>query len=112
MQSVLAMHPELERLRDDSVPAPEVRQRDRAVPESRFGLRVAGVELRPARQWLGLRRHPRRDPASSRSTLPVGGGNLGLDLFDAPLDPHLPSELRPVEDERRVRVLGELLSFA
>ncbi len=106
------MRPELERPRDDSIPAPEVRQRDGAVPESRFGLRVAGVQLRPALYQLGLWRYPRGDPAASRPALPVGCGDLGLDLLDVSFDPDLPAELRPVEDERRPGVLGELRSLA
>jgi len=55
MQPVLPVRPELERLRDDSIPAPEIRQRDGVVPESRFSLRIAGVELRSSLQRLGLR---------------------------------------------------------
>src|SRR5207249_6835688 len=38
----------------------------------------------------------------------VGNRLGGAYLLDGALDPHLPTRLRPVEEQRRARVLGEL----
>ena len=62
---------------------------------------------------LALPRRPGAEPAAQRARPEVGFRLLARQRLDRPRHRHLPPRLeRPVEDERRVRVLGQLARLA
>src|SRR5207244_5112836 len=75
-------------------------------------LGVAALKLLAASQGPALLGRPRRKLAAARPRCEIGR-RLGLgDPLHRAFDPHLPPELPPVEDQRRTRVLLELLALA
>ncbi len=71
VEPVVAVRPQLDRVRDDAVPAPERGKRDRAFAEPLLDVAHPPEELRPVFEHLRLRRRPGCDLAPSRSRLPV-----------------------------------------
>src|SRR3984893_1288705 len=111
VQPVLAMHPEFDRLRNDAIPAPVVRQRyGRAlVLRRQRGHRV--LEHGTIANHGALGRRPSTQLTAERAAVEVGGRSLGGFLDHRARAPHLPPELRPVDDQRRPRILRQVAPF-
>jgi RimJ/RimL family protein N-acetyltransferase len=108
VHAVVAVLPELVRLRDEPVPAPVLG------PSQVVSLMFAGqrshalIELRPRRQDRALLGRRRSELCSARTGGEVRVGFLPCDSFDRALDPHLPAELQPVEEQGSTRVRVQL----
>src|SRR5207245_1552598 len=103
VQPVGAVLPELPLLGDEAVAAPVLRPgRVFAVPGTQ--LLDCGLQLGASRDRLALPRGGCREAAARSARREILVRLLPRDPLDRPLDPHLPAELVPVEDERRARI--------
>src|SRR5690606_8047192 len=89
-----------------------VGERDIAVGEALLGLAVARLERLTARDRLALPRRPRGQTARERAAAEVRLRLLARDAGDRAGHADLAVQLRPVEDERRVRVRLQLPPLA
>src|SRR4051812_33410582 len=99
MEPVLAVLPELERLRRQAVAAPGLRPLDLLAVELRGQLAHPRLELVARPDRLALPRRERADPAVARPREEDLVGLLGRDALDGSLDAHLPAERMPVEQQ-------------
>src|SRR5437016_997024 len=111
VEAVVAMRPELDRLRTHPITAPVRRQRHRGafVLRGQRGHRVlehGAVSNHPA-----LWRRPGAQLAGQRAVVEIGDRLLGRLLDNRAGHPHLPPQLRPVDDQRGARVLREVASL-
>ena len=100
VQAVLAALPELDALQLHAVPAPERWSGYRGAPVLGFELVQPALKLLPARYGPTLFGGPGPELAAAGSAPEVGVRLFGRDLASEALDPDLPLELAPVEDER------------
>src|SRR5688572_8901520 len=111
VEAVRTVLPELEARGCEEIAAPPERQ-GRVVPVGGLRLGEGPVEHLAAGDDRGLPGRPGAQPAPERARAEVRLGLLARERRDRPGDRHLsPWLLGPVEDERGVRVLGQLASF-
>src|SRR6185369_6235264 len=109
VQAVVAVLPELDRVRLEHVAAPSFGPGDLVPGQEPLEL---GLELVAACDRLALPRGGGRCPRARGASRPVRVRLLLRKPSHRSLDPYLPTELPPVEDERRARVLGQLAALA
>src|SRR5256884_9805943 len=111
VEAVVAMYPELDRLRTHPIAAPVRRQGNRGalVLRGQRGHRI----LQNAAIWnyAALWRRPGAELAGQGTVVEIDGRLLGRLLDDRAGDANLPPELRPVDDQRRAWVLREVAPF-
>src|ERR1044071_1835745 len=114
VQPALPALPELDRVRAQAEAAPELRAGDALRPAGEAGGHLGDGVLQDlaARDGAALVGGPGAKARPLGAAREVGLGRLARYPLDRALDAHLAVELRPEEDERRVRVLGELSSLA
>src|SRR5262245_11244012 len=112
VQSVVAVLPELVRLRAQAVAAPVLGPRDVAPFELARELGDGHVELRSVGEHAALFRRRRCELRAAWPRREVGIGLVLAHALDRPLDPHLPAKPRPVEEEGGLRVGLELAALA
>src|SRR5512143_3176525 len=106
--------PEFDLLGHETIAAPVRRPRD-VLARARV-LRLDGgealLEHFPAGDRLALRRRPRAEACGARPLGEVRARFGVVDVLDRALDAHLALELGPVEEQRRIRMRGELAPLA
>jgi len=111
VQARVLSEPEFDPLRAQAIATPKWRTRHRLTEKTRFGLGDARLEHFARSDHLALRRRPSADLTAALAPREIAiGPGLGRSL-DAPLDAHLAVQASPKKDQRRMRVLLQLLAF-
>lgn len=100
VQAIVAVLPELDRVRRHPVAAPERWKWDVAVAEARRDPLDLGLELGAARHRLALTRRPRAELARARPVSPVRNRLRRVEAAHGAGHPHLAPEIGPVEHQR------------
>src|SRR5919197_4585553 len=112
VEPMLAVRPEVDRIRDDPEPGPGRWPRDGPPPVLPSQAPPARDQPRAAGKLRALWGDARRQPTRPRARLPVGVGLARGDGRDPSLDADLPAERVLVEREGRPRVPRQLPSLA
>src|SRR5215212_1819812 len=112
VQSVLASLPELDCLGLDPIAAPERRAWDLTPLVLRLERSYPLFQNAPVFDGMALLGSPRPETASWRTTREVGVGLLAGEASGAALDPDLPLQLAPVEQQGARGVRRDLLRLA
>src|SRR5579863_4994934 len=103
VEAVVAVLPELPRVSHDAIAAPRLRARWCRACELLLELRNPLLEGRARLERLALLRGERADLPAARARREVRVRLVLRQSLDRSLDPHLPAERRPVEEERSAR---------
>ena len=112
MQSARPALPEFDDARRQPIAAPKLRPRHRAVLKPAANLLDRLLQLRAIFHHLALRRRRRAPLTVERPGLEIRIGDHCFDLLDASLDSHLALELRPIENERGLRIRRQFARLA
>src|SRR6185312_10235988 len=111
VEAVRATLPELERFRRDAEAAPVRGERNFALAVLGFKLAQAVFEPRTIRDHLTLMRRGGAELAAACSAVEVGFRFFGRGALHGAGDADLARQQVPVEEERRTRVLGQLVTL-
>src|SRR5437660_11487041 len=104
VQPIVAVAPEFDRVRDQTVARPALRPRHPAGSGAAAETGDGGGERSMARHRRALLRRGDHDLLLARAAPPVAVGLGFAHALDASLDPYLANDSFPVEGERRARV--------
>ena len=106
--------PELDGVGSEAISAPMRRTRHGAavVAIARLHLGEAGLQRRAPPDGLALRRRPRSELRRARTAREIVGRFGGVERRREALDPHLPLELGPEEEQRRGGICRKLAALA